>query len=86
MRSVAPFRAHWRRAIRPEAAAARRCFSSSPGVSEIHKYGTRCLAPLLGALGLVGQLGLVVGLGAYSFFLVTAGLVLLVVATLVKNL
>ena len=50
------------------------------------KVITWWIAVALGALGLVGQLGVVVALGAYSFFLVTAGLVLLIVATLVKNL
>ena len=50
------------------------------------KVITWWIAVALGALGLAGQLGVVVGLGAYSFFLVMAGLVLLAVATLVKNL
>lgn len=50
------------------------------------KVITWWIAVALGALGLLGQLGVVVALGAYSFFLVTAGLVLLVVATLAKNL
>jgi hypothetical protein len=40
----------------------------------------------LGALGLLGQFGVVVALGEYSFFLVAAGLVLMIVATAVKNL
>ena len=50
------------------------------------KVITWWIAVALGALGLAGQLGVVAGLGAYSFFLVMAGLVLLAVATLVKNL
>ncbi len=44
------------------------------------------IAIALGALGLLGQFGVVVALGAYSFFLVAAGLVLMIVATAVKNL
>ncbi len=50
------------------------------------KVITWWIAVALGALGLLGQFGVVVGLGAYSFFVVTAGLILLIVATLVKNL
>ena len=50
------------------------------------KIVTWWIAVALGAIGLLGWSGVVVGLGAYSFFLVTAGLVLLIVATLVKNL
>jgi hypothetical protein len=44
------------------------------------------IAVILGALGLLGYLGVITGLSTYAFWLVTAGLVLLVVATLVKNL
>jgi len=50
------------------------------------KVITWWIAVALGALGLLGQLNVIAALGAYSFFLVTAGLVLLIVATLLKNL
>ena len=50
------------------------------------KVVTWWIAVALGAVGLLGWAGVVVGLGAYSFFLVTAGLVLLILATLLKNL
>lgn len=50
------------------------------------KVITWWIAVILGALGLLGHLGTVAGLSAYSFWLVTAGLVLLVLATLVKDL
>ena len=44
------------------------------------------IAVALGALGLLGQLGIVTTLGAYSFWLVAAGFVLLVLATLLNDL
>lgn len=50
------------------------------------KVITWWIAITLGALGLAGQLGVVAALGAYSFLLAMAGLILLIVATLVKNL
>ncbi len=50
------------------------------------KVITWWIAVALSALGLLGEFGVVVVWGAYSFFLVAAGLVLLIVATLVKNL
>jgi len=50
------------------------------------KVITWWIALILGALGLLGYLGAVAGLRAYSFWLVAAGLVLLLVATLIKDL
>jgi hypothetical protein len=50
------------------------------------KVVTWWIALVLGALGLLGFLGAVAGLSAYAFWLVTAGLVLLLVATLIKDL
>lgn len=50
------------------------------------KVITWWIALVLGVLGLLGYLGAVAGLSAYSFWLVTAGLVLLLVATLIKDL
>ncbi|MEX2029643.1 MAG: hypothetical protein WD906_01550 [Anaerolineales bacterium] len=44
------------------------------------------IALILGALGLLGHFGSVAGLSQYSFWLVTAGLVLMLVATRTKNL
>ena len=44
------------------------------------------IALILGLLGLLGFLGVIAGLGAYAFWLVAAGLALMLVATLVKNL
>ncbi len=44
------------------------------------------IAVVLGVLGLLGHLGSVAGLSASSFWLVTAGLVLLALATRTKNL
>ncbi len=44
------------------------------------------IALVLGALGLLGYSGNVAGLSAYSFWLVMAGLVLMLVATRVHNL
>ncbi len=50
------------------------------------KVITWWIALLLGVLGLLGFLGVIAGLGQYAFWLVTAGLALMLVATLVKNL
>jgi len=50
------------------------------------KVITWWIAVALGALGLLGHLGIVGALSAYSFWLVTAGLVLLAVATLIRDL
>lgn len=50
------------------------------------KVITWWIAVALGALGLLGHLGTVTGLSPYSFALVAAGLVVLVVATLMKGL
>jgi len=50
------------------------------------KVITWWIAVILGALGLLGYLGTVAGLSQYAFWLVAAGLVLLAVATLVKDL
>jgi hypothetical protein len=50
------------------------------------KVITWWIAIALGALGILGQLSVVPALGAYSFVLVTAGLVLLAVAVVLKNL
>jgi hypothetical protein len=50
------------------------------------KVVTWWIALILGVLGLLGELGNVAALSAYSFWLVMAGLVLLLVATLIRNL
>jgi len=50
------------------------------------KVITWWVAVILGVLGLLGYMGNVAALSPYSFWLVMAGLVLLVVATLVKDL
>jgi len=50
------------------------------------KVITWWVALILGVLGLLGYWGQVTALSPYSFWLVTAGLVLLVVATLIKDL
>jgi hypothetical protein len=50
------------------------------------KVITWWVAVILGVLGLLGYLGSVAALAPYAFWLVMAGLVLLVVATLVKDL
>jgi hypothetical protein len=50
------------------------------------KVITWWVAVILGVLGLLGHVGTIAALAQYDFWLVTAGLVLLVVATLVKNL
>jgi hypothetical protein len=50
------------------------------------KVITWWIAVALGALGLLGHGGIVASLGTYDFWLVTAGLVLLVLATYLKNL
>jgi 4-hydroxybenzoate polyprenyltransferase len=50
------------------------------------KVITWWIALILGVLGLLGFLGVIAGLNQYAFWLVTAGLALLLVAALVKNL
>lgn len=50
------------------------------------KVITWWIAVGLGVLGLLGHLGTVAALSAYSFWLVAAGLALLVLATLIKDL
>jgi hypothetical protein len=50
------------------------------------KVVTWWIAVILGVLGLLGHFGTIGALGQYAFWLVTAGLALLVVATLVRNL
>lgn len=50
------------------------------------KVITWWIAVALGALGLLGHLAIVSAPGAYALWLVTAGLVVLVLATLLKDL
>jgi 4-hydroxybenzoate polyprenyltransferase len=50
------------------------------------KVITWWIALILGVLGLLGFLGVIAGLGQYAFWIVAVGLVLMLVATLVKNL
>ncbi len=50
------------------------------------KVITWWIALILGILGLLGFLGVIAGLAQYAFWLVAAGLALMLVATLVKNL
>lgn len=50
------------------------------------KIITWWIAVILGVLGLLGHFGVIAGLGAYAFWLVTIGLILLVLATLLKDL
>lgn len=50
------------------------------------KIVTWWIAIALGAIGLLGGLGIVPEIGIYAFWLVTAGLVLLVLATALKDL
>jgi len=50
------------------------------------KVITWWIAVALGVLGLLGHFGTIAALSAYSFWLVTAGLALLVLATLIKDL
>jgi hypothetical protein len=50
------------------------------------KVITWWVAVILGVLGLLGHFGTIAALGQYAFWLVTAGLVLLVLATLIKEL
>lgn len=50
------------------------------------KVITWWIATALGALGLLGHFAIVSALGAYAFWLVTAGLVVLVLATLLNDL
>ncbi len=50
------------------------------------KVITWWIALILGVLGLLGFLGVIAGLSQYAFWLVAAGLALMLVATLVKNL
>ena len=44
------------------------------------------IAVILGVLGLLGHFGVIAGLATYAFWLVAAGLILLVLATLIKDL
>jgi hypothetical protein len=50
------------------------------------KVVTWWIAVILGVLGILGFLGTIAALGTYAFWLVTGGLALLVLATLVKDL
>ena len=50
------------------------------------KVITWWIAVVLGVLGLLGFSGTIAALSAYSFWLVAAGLVLLALATLIKEL
>ncbi|MGA9532104.1 MAG: hypothetical protein WBR18_05260 [Anaerolineales bacterium] len=50
------------------------------------KVVTWWIAVGLGVLGLLGYTGTLAGLGEYSFWLVAAGLVLLMLATLLNDL
>ena len=50
------------------------------------KLITWWIAVVLGALGLLGYYAVVAALGGYSFWLVTAGWVILVLATLLNDL
>ena len=50
------------------------------------KQITWWIAVALGVLGLLGHWGVVAPLGAYAFWLVTAGLVVLALATLLRDL
>lgn len=50
------------------------------------KVVTWWVALILGVLGLLGHFGTIAALSPYAFWLVTAGLALLLVATLVRNL
>ena len=50
------------------------------------KVITWWIALILGGLGLLGHFGTIAALSQYAFLLVTAGLILMLVATLVKNL
>jgi hypothetical protein len=50
------------------------------------KTFTWWIALVLGVLGLLGYLGSVAGLNTYAIWLVTAGLVLMLVATRTRNL
>ena len=50
------------------------------------KVITWWIAVILGVLGLLGFLGTLAALGTYAFWLVLIGLVLMLVATLIKDL
>jgi hypothetical protein len=50
------------------------------------KVITWWVAVILGVLGLLGHLGTVAALSPYAFWLVMAGLILLVLATLIRSL
>jgi uncharacterized membrane protein YtjA (UPF0391 family) len=50
------------------------------------KVITWWIALILGVLGLLGFTGTIAALSPYSFWLVMAGLVLMLVATLIKDL
>jgi hypothetical protein len=44
------------------------------------------IAVILGVLGLLGHFGVIAALAPYAFWFVAAGLILLVLATLIKDL
>ena len=50
------------------------------------KVITWWIAVVLGVLGFLGHYGILAALAGYAFWLVTAGLILLVLATLLKGL
>lgn len=50
------------------------------------KVHTFWIAVILGALGIAAHFGMISGLAAYAFWLLTIGFVLLVLAVLVKGL
>jgi uncharacterized membrane protein YtjA (UPF0391 family) len=50
------------------------------------KVITWWIAVILGVLGLLGHIGTIASLAKYDFWLVMVGLILLVVATLVRDL
>jgi Na+-translocating ferredoxin:NAD+ oxidoreductase RnfD subunit len=50
------------------------------------KVVTWWVAVILGVLAILGNQGIVAGLGQYAFWLAIAGLALLAIATLVKDL
>lgn len=50
------------------------------------KVTTWWIAVVLGALGILANLGTIAALSGYAFWLVVAGFILLVLATLLNNL
>ena len=50
------------------------------------KFITWIVALILGVLGLLGHLGTIASLAKYDFWLMTAGLVLMLLACLIKGL